>query len=523
MVERLAREEATMSAREGPLKRRSSRDALKWSYILAWVTKGINIVSLFVLAKLLGPEAFGVAALAMTFVMLIEVIVDSGLMMAIVQRKDLDPRDLDSLFWLNIAISVVLALLGYLGSDLLGWVVDNKEVPLMFAALSPLILVKGLTVVQMGLAQRNMMFKTLAIRGATGAAIGGIAAVIAALAGLGIWSLIVQYLTTALISLVMLWRLGDWRPTMRFEWKRATSFFHFSSGIVSSQIAVFAANHADVFVMGALFGEAAVGIFRLALRVVNLAVDMLVRPVQVVATPRLAGLQHDPAALRAETLRLLRKSTLLMLPAMAALAASAELCSVLLGSRWQSAESAIRILTILGVVKSATLLSGPVLLALGRSHTAAIGSWTSCFVTVAIVLLVGMLTRNQDPTAQVDAIAWARAAALTLFVAPVQCFFMGRMIQLTIPSLALAIAPGVIAAIATLTVGMTLQASTQALGASEPISASCAAFSSMLTAAAIVVLLRRRSRQDQTSTRAAWTVTSAIPLPTADPATGDRQ
>ena len=500
-----------MSIDEKPLNRNFGRDALKWSYILAWVTKGINIVSLFVLAKLLGPEAFGVAALAMTFVMLIEVIVDSGLMMAIVQRKDLDPRDLDSLFWLNIAISVVLALLGYLGSDLLGWVVDNKEVPLMFAALSPLILVKGLTVVQMGLAQRNMMFKTLAIRGATGAAIGGIAAVVAALAGLGIWSLIVQYLTTALISLVMLWRLGDWRPTMRFEWKRATSFFHFSSGIVSSQIAVFAANHADVFVMGALFGEAAVGIFRLALRVVNLAVDMLVRPVQVVATPRLAGLQHDPAALRAETLRLLRKSTLLMLPAMAALAASAELCSVLLGSRWQSAESAIRILTILGVVKSATLLSGPVLLALGRSHTAAIGSWTSCAVTIATVVAAGLLTRDRDPTTQVDAVAWARAGTLALVVAPIQCLFIGQAIQISFRSMIIAIAPGAAAAIATLMVGISLQVVSDALGANEAVGASFAAAGSLLVAVAVVARIRGRNRLPSSTKPSAASTPSSIP------------
>ena len=38
-----------------------SRGALRWSYVLTWTTKGINIASMLVLARILGPESFGVA------------------------------------------------------------------------------------------------------------------------------------------------------------------------------------------------------------------------------------------------------------------------------------------------------------------------------------------------------------------------------------------------------------------------------------------------------------------------------
>ena len=471
------------------------RHAMKWSYVLAWSTKGINICSLFVLAKLLGPEAFGVAALAMTFVMFIEILVDSGMMMAIVQRKDLEPRDLDSIFWLTVALAALLSVAGFFSSDLLGHLIENKQVPQLFAALSPIIFIKGLTVVQMGLAQRTSAFKTLAIRSASAAAVGGIVGIVAACSGLGVWSLVAQHLASAVIAFAMLWRLVEWRPSMRFEWTRAISFFRFSSGVVNNQIAGFSSNHVDIFVVSALFGEAAVGILRLAMRIVNLSVDLLVRPVQMIAVPRLAALQHDPDALRAEALLLLRNSTMIMLPAMAALAVSAELLSPVLGARWKDAETAVRILTLIGVVKSVTLLCGPTMLALGRSHTVAIGSWLQCAITAMTVIGAGMLARESEPSTQVDAIAWARAATFTLCVAPIQLFFLTRGAGVPLHLILRAISPAMAVAFLALGAGLAAHFSATALGANDLLRGSAAAVSSIAIAALVSIRTRRAAQR----------------------------
>ncbi|RLS90938.1 MAG: lipopolysaccharide biosynthesis protein [Planctomycetota bacterium] len=434
----------------------------------------------------------------MTFVMFIEILVDSGMTMAIVQRKDLDPRDLDSIFWLNIGLSLLLTLAGFLSADLLSVVVENPEVALIFAALSPIVFIKGLTVVQMGLAQRDFRFKVLAVRGGAAAAVGGVVGIACAISGLGLWSIVAQNLATAVIALALLWRLGSWRPTLRFEWQRAASFFRFASGVLNSQIAVFFSNSIDILVVGAFFGEAALGVFRLALRIVNMAVDVFVRPIQVLAVSQLAALQHDPPMLRQAALQVLRISTTIMFPAMAALAVSAELIGALLGDEWRDAESAVRILIFIGLAKSITLLSGPMMLALGRSHAVAFGSWVVCGVTATSVIAAGILARGQEPSAQVDAMAWARSAAFALAVTPVQLFFMTRSAGLPLRSLLKAMWPAFVLGALTLLGGISAQLVARAFDASPTVRGVVAALASVLVAAVVIVRERRAVRNERT-------------------------
>jgi O-antigen/teichoic acid export membrane protein len=468
-----------------------SRGALRWSYVLTWTTKGINIASMLVLARILGPESFGVAALAMVFVLFIEMFAESGLAPAIVQRKDLDPADLDSIFWLNMALAVPLAAAGYLASDLLGHVVDDPQVPAIFAALSPLILFRGLGVVQFALAQREMRFKDLAIRSAAGAAIGGLAGIGSAVVGLGIWSLVVQYIVTDLVSLVLLWRLSSWRPRFRFELRRARSFLRFSSGVIVSQVAVFASNQADVFVMGALFGATAVGIFRLAMRVVNILIEMLVRPVQAIALPRLAALRDEPDRMHEEVLRLMRISSLAMLPAVGALMIGADAVTSLLGERWSTAADAMKVLALIGVAKSLSLLTGPTMLALGRSHTVALGSVGQAFVTIGAIICAGLWAKGLDDTTQVVAVASARSGVFLLLVMPFQIRYMSRATGIGVSRVIRAVLPGIHALLATVAVGIAAEYVLVLIGADRLATNWGAAIAGGLVAGALILRARR--------------------------------
>ncbi|MFM7260864.1 MAG: lipopolysaccharide biosynthesis protein [bacterium] len=481
-----------MSEGIGTEKRKSkTRSALRWSYALTWSTKAINIVSMVILARILGPESFGVAALALVFVLFIEMFAESGLAPAIVQRKDLEPEDLDSIFWLNMALAIPLAIAGYAASDLLGHLVKDEQVPGMFAALSPLILFRGLCVVQFALAQRELRFKDLAIRGAASTAVGSVAGIGSALGGLGIWSLVVQYLVTDLLSTVLLWRLGTWRPRMRFEFRRARSFLHFSSGVIVSQVAVFASNQSDVLVMGALFGPKAVGIFRLAMRVVNILVDMLIRPVQAIALPRLSALCANPDAMRAEVLRLMRFSSLAMLPAMGALVVGAEAVTSILGPRWEAAATAMRVLAFIGVAKSMSLLTGPTMLALGRSHVVAAGSIGQCFITIAAIVCAGLWAEGRSDDVQVLSVAAARAGVFLLLVMPLQLRFLSRAAGIPATHMLRAIQPGLQALALTLAIGFGVAWICHALGLSQMAASWSSAIASGATAAVLVVRARK--------------------------------
>ena len=85
------------------------RRALAWAFVMTWGQRGVATLMTFILAALLGPDAFGLVALAMIYVALIQLFLEQGLAVAIIQREDLKDEHLDSAFWLNIAMSVALA------------------------------------------------------------------------------------------------------------------------------------------------------------------------------------------------------------------------------------------------------------------------------------------------------------------------------------------------------------------------------------------------------------------------------
>ena len=95
----------------GPLQesqRKSFPHAVKWAYASRMGQRCISLLLTFVLASVLGPKNFGTVAMAMAYILFIEMFVAQGMTAAIVQRKELAREHLDSVFWLVLAAGAVL-------------------------------------------------------------------------------------------------------------------------------------------------------------------------------------------------------------------------------------------------------------------------------------------------------------------------------------------------------------------------------------------------------------------------------
>ncbi|NEQ55084.1 MAG: oligosaccharide flippase family protein, partial [Leptolyngbya sp. SIO3F4] len=81
-----------------------------WSFIEKWGGQLISTAVFFLLARLLGPEAFGVIALASVFIAFMSAFVNQGFAPAIIQRQDLENGHLDTAFWMSITSGCLLML-----------------------------------------------------------------------------------------------------------------------------------------------------------------------------------------------------------------------------------------------------------------------------------------------------------------------------------------------------------------------------------------------------------------------------
>lgn len=435
------------------------RHAVKWAFVMTTGQRGIGILLTFVLAAMLGPSDFGLIAMAGAYIIFVEMFVAQGMGAAIIQRKDLKDEHLDSIFWLILSGSVVLALISIAISPWWAAVNDLPRLATVISVLSILIPIKGLTVVQNALLQRKMDFRNLALLTGAASIIGGVVGVAMALSGYGVWSLVAQQLVGSVLATAIMWKVSSWRPRLRFSYRRVRELFGFSNGVFVSHLGVYTAGQSDAILMGVFFGPIAVGLYRLADRIMDMFLEVATRSIQVVSLPQFASLQDDPPKLRASLLSCIRLSTAITIPGMTILAVSSDQLMALIDAKWAPAASVLQIVVFMGMAKSVTLFCGPVLLAQGRSKTVAALVWTLAILTTGLIAIVSMTLATADVLQQITAVALSRTGLFIVIYGTATLIVTNRLCGIPLRQLGAAIRPGISAACVVLLLGTIISSS----------------------------------------------------------------
>jgi O-antigen/teichoic acid export membrane protein len=423
------------------------REAVKWSYVMDGGRQIITTLITLVVARALGPEPYGLAAMALVYVLFMQMLQNQGMQSAIIQRRDLRPEHLDSAFWAILALSGVLTIVSI---GLSGWWADVNDLPELqevVIVLSLSLPIQGLTLVQEAVVRRAMDFRALALRTNVAVLVGGVAAVVLAVGGAGVWALVAQQLLTALVGLGLLWRLSSWRPRWGYSRAALGDLVAFSVPSFVASFAVFLGQRADALLIGIFFGPVAVGLYRFAARLVETVTDLVVRAMQNAALPELSRRQHDLPAFAERTLSIISMSAIFALPVLSLLASGADDIMALLGEEaWGPAAAVLRLLCIVGAVRSLTLFTGPMLQALGRPRILAAMSWATAAASATTFVLVGLAVRDSSLEVQVVGIAASRALLHFPFILVAYLAPAVLLVGLAPSRLARAIAPAALAA-----------------------------------------------------------------------------
>lgn len=428
------------------------RRALLWAFVMIWGQRGVATLMTFILAALLGPDAFGLVALAMIYVALVQIFLEQGLSAAIIQRNDLQPEHLDSAFWINIALSGGLAAGTVFSSEWIARANDMPELAAVLRALALLLLIKGLTVVQEAVLRRSLDFRTLAIRGNAGTVAGGIVGIGMALAGAGVWALVGQQLVAAFVMLVMLWSIAEWRPRFRFSRTHSRELLSFSVKVLFARVGTYLEGRIDAIIIGPFFGSAAVGLLRLAERAIDTVTHVAAHPAGLLSLPHLSRHQGDQAAARREISRCIEAATILTFPAMTMLAVVADDLMRVLGDEWIAAAAPLRIFCIAGAARAITLVVGQALQAAGRPLLYASLMWA---ITIANGIAFGLIAwnlRHAGLAEQIMGIAIWKAVITIAFVVPISllmmqvvaAYSMVRALQAALPAVVAAVPVGAV-------------------------------------------------------------------------------
>ena len=210
-----------------------------------------------VLARIPAPDAFGLIALAMVFVLTLQYVSGAGLSSALVHVQVLTKSHLDTAFWAGTGAGVVLSVVLASSAGAVSVWFHQPGLDVVLLGLSVMPLLSGLTMVPEGLLSREFQFRALSLRHIAAAATSVGLAVGLALAGYGVWALVAQTVGEALASCIALWfaMRRRYRIGTRVTRTAFREIVPFSGKVLGQNMTQLVSTRGDDFLVGAVLAR----------------------------------------------------------------------------------------------------------------------------------------------------------------------------------------------------------------------------------------------------------------------------
>lgn len=348
----------------------SASRTVAWAGVSQAGRIGLQVVTLIALSRLVPAQDFGAFALAGTITSLVFILRDMGTAAAVIQRKVVDDSLLSTVFWFNVVLGIGLGLIVALTAPWVARAFAEPAVAGLLVALAVGYPVASSGAVHQALLERQQRFKGLACIEVGAALVGLGAAVLAALADMGAYSLVVNQLTITVVNAVGLWMVSRWRP--RWHWSQAEfrGIYGYSSHLFGSQLLNYFARNADSMLVGRFLGTQALGWYSMAYKLMLFPLYNLALVVGRASFPRLSQLQSDHGLVAQGYFRSIGLISLLTFPLMAGLFVLREpFVETTLGAAWMPVADILAWLCPVGLVQSITTTMGTIYMVTGRTKT----------------------------------------------------------------------------------------------------------------------------------------------------------
>lgn len=348
---------------------RDSYSAVRWTGISYLLRTALQFLQIAALARLLQPADFGLIAIVLALLAILQIFSDAGVNNAIIHFQKISMNELSSLFWLNVVFSFCLALLVYLFSGQIAIWYSQPELQWLITLSSCSLVINAFCQQIRVVAQKEMRFSSLAIVDLSASFIGFLVTVCGAVLGLGVLSIVVGLIAAALTNCGLSWCLlaRGWFPSARLRLSEIRKFIRYGAYMVGNNIANSLHSQADIMLGGKAIGPQEMGLYSLpkdvALRVANVVNPIITQ----VGLPVMAQMQSNTRRLKGAYLKTLHSTSSINFPIYIFLCVFAEdIVNIFLGEKWQASSEVFRILALWGAVRSTGNPVGILAMALGK-------------------------------------------------------------------------------------------------------------------------------------------------------------
>lgn len=339
-----------------------------WNSVSNFGSLGIEFIVGILLARLLSPTEFGLISTITILILLSEVFVNSGLSQAIIRKQNCSQKDYSTVFFCNISIGVLFFLILLLTAAPLSIFFNNPELKPLIQVLGVSLIISSLSLVQNAKLIKRIDFKLQTKISLIASSISGIIAIILALLGFGVWSLVVKVLTNKSLKSILLWYFNKWKPDFVFSRESFKELFGFGSKLLLSGLIGTFLQNINYILIAKYFSPQDLGYYHQAEMFKNIPSQNISGVVTSVGYPVLAKQQHDSVKMRKIFREMFTKTFFIIIILMVGLASIAKsLIITLLGMQWAPSIVLLQMLCLVGVMYPLNSMNVNILNVVGRS------------------------------------------------------------------------------------------------------------------------------------------------------------
>ncbi|MBV8968022.1 MAG: lipopolysaccharide biosynthesis protein [Verrucomicrobia bacterium] len=364
------------------MKRKTARGALV-STLGQASNFAFRIGSMMILARLLNPEDFGLVAMVTACTGFLSIFRDCGLSMATVQQPTINRTQISTLFWINLAVGLILAFCCVLAAPLLAKFYHEPRLFWVTVVTGMGFIFTGASAQHRAVLQRELRFITLTTIDLASLLTSIAVGIGMAWAGFGYWSLVGMAICIPLVGAVLVLVAGGWIPNLPRRGAGLLSMMKYGGTVTLNSIIAYAAANTDKVLLGRFWGAEVLGIYGRAYQLINIPTDNLNTTIGQVAFPALARVQNDPERLRSYFLKGYGLFLSLVVPlTMGCGLFATDIVRLFLGWKWEAAAPVFRLLA--PTIFTFALVNPMAWLMMATGHTVR-NLWITCAATPIVI------------------------------------------------------------------------------------------------------------------------------------------
>lgn len=303
------------------------------------------------LARILSPIEFGLVGMIAIFLILSEMIINSGFSQALIRKVECTEDDFSTAFIFNLCTTAFLVFLLVISAQTIADFYSKPELVPLIQVSAIGISINALSFVQRTKLTRDINFKALSIIAMIASISSASIALTMAVHGYGVWSLVFKTLARDFITMLALWSISNWRPSLNWNIKSFKELFGFGSRLLLSGFLGTISNNIVYVILGRYFNVSDVGYYNRAELFKNIPSQNVENIITSVGYPVLAKLQNDPIQFKIIFRQIFLVTAFIVFMLMfGLLGAATSIINILLGDEWSIAGEYLMYLCPVGAI-----------------------------------------------------------------------------------------------------------------------------------------------------------------------------